>query len=87
MKRQWSNPLLFVRKVEGGGAGSWTGDGSGQSTPDILPYDYEMWCVIFVDFPSIYNADGDATPGTWADYVKYMTDNGYADFIDPSEEP
>ncbi|MBQ1476780.1 MAG: hypothetical protein IIZ33_01340 [Erysipelotrichaceae bacterium] len=87
MKRQWSNPLLFVRKVEGGGAGNWTGDGSGQSSPDIAPFDFETWGIVFEDFPAIYDADGNGTGGEWSDYVKYMTDNGFADFIDPSEEP
>jgi len=84
MKKQWNNPLLSVYKTIDDTV---TGEGSGQSTPDILPYSYEMWVVIFEDFPEIYNADGEGESGTWADYVKYMTDNDFYDFIDWNEEP
>ncbi len=87
MKKLWSNPLLFTYKLEGGGEGSWTGEGSGQSSPDVIPYSFEMWSVIFEDFPNLYDADGDGNPGEWEDYVKWMTDNGFAAFIDESEQP
>ena len=87
MKKQWGNPLLSVNKIEGGGNGEWTGGGSGQSSPDVIPYDYEMWCVVFEDFPALYDADGNGTGGEWSDYVKWMTDNGFESFINEDERP
>ncbi|MBQ6217778.1 MAG: hypothetical protein IJI66_14370 [Erysipelotrichaceae bacterium] len=86
MKKTWKNPVM----LEGGlipGDDEVVGGGSGQSSPDIIPYSYEMWGVIFIDFPELYDSDGNGDGGTWADYVKWMTDNGFAEFIDPDENP
>ncbi len=82
MKKLWNNPLLFTYKLESGGEGSWTGEGSGQSSPDVIPYDYEMWCVVFEDFPAYNNLDGNSTPLEWSDYVAWMTANGFEGFIE-----
>ncbi len=86
MKKKWIDPSVYFL-VDGGGEGSEEGEGSGQSSPDIIPYPFEMWLVVFEDWPSILDADGNGTSGEWSDYVKWMTDNGFDSFIDPDEEP
>ena len=79
MKKQWGNPLLSVNKIEGGGAENWTGDGSGQSSPDDVPWDYETWSVLFEE----YDGNDDDEPGTWEDYEIWMHERGFDGYIRP----
>lgn len=79
MKTKWINPLIYNNPETS--SGEWTGHGSGQSTPDIEPYDYEMWCILFEDFPDLYDMDKSNGPGEWSDYVAWMTENGFEDYI------
>lgn len=77
----------FIAPVFLSGGGLDIGDdpdpglGSGQGSPDIIPYTWEMWQWMFEDDDS----DGDGVPGTYSDYVKWMTDNGFGDDITPEE--
>ena len=79
--------LPFVLLEEGGpidpGEGPGVAIGTGQSTVDVEPFDWEMWSVMFDEDDS----DGDGTPGTWGDYVAWMTNNGFGDLIDYSQAP
>lgn len=71
-------------QIDSGSSGDYTGGGTAQSTTDDdQPYDFEVWSVIF----DYIDADNDGESGTWADYVKWMTDHGWQDLIDPTEEP
>ena len=78
MKKEWANPLINNKPFFE--AGNEIGAGSGQSsTDDDIPYDWEMWSVMFDEC----DADGDGTPGTYDDYVKWMTDRHFEDWITP----
>ena len=83
MRKKWTGPRIFF---EGGlqpGPGSVIGDGSGQSTTDAFPCDFEQWLVLF----DYVDADGNGIAGEWNDYVKWMTDNGFYEDISWDQEP
>lgn len=86
MGKMWSRPLIFFDQVSGGGPGSVIGEGSGQGSPDIIPYSFENWTVMFEDQPD-NDLDGDGNPLEWDDYVKWMENHGFKDFIDENEKP
>lgn len=76
MKTEWIYPTLTKDPVARQ-SGSWVGDGSGQGTPDDVPWDYENWAILYDEL----DVDNDGEPGTWDDYVKWMTDHGWQDQI------
>ena len=53
------------------------GGGTGGSTPDIGPYSYEMWLIIYEDYPEIMDFDKMGDSGTWEDYVAWCNEYGY----------
>ena len=78
MKAKWITPLIYNNHET---SNPWIGPGSGQSSPDIEPYDYETWCVLFADFPNLYDMDPSNDPGEWSDYVAWMTYYHFEDYI------
>ena len=77
MKKKWSDPIVFFDPVSGGGNGSEIGEGSGQGYiggDDDFPCAYEMWSILHEEL----DYDGDGEYATWDDYVKWMTDHGWA---------
>ena len=81
-KKLFAFPTVFLSGMETGENPD-PGIGTGQSTVDVEPFDWEMWSVMFDEDDS----DGDGTPGTWLDYVAWMTKNGFAELIDWSQQP
>ena len=79
MKKSWSNPFVFKYGITSEGDGTVEGEGSGQSTTDDVPWDYETWSVLYDEL----DVDGDGEKATWDDYVKWMTDRGWEDDIRP----
>ena len=77
MKKEWANPLIDGHKpfYE---PGDETGAGSAQGSPDEVPWDYETWLVMCGDYDG---SDDNDTPGDWEDYVEWMTDRGWEDYI------
>lgn len=59
------------------------GGGTAQGSTDIEPWDWEMWSVLFEEDDS----DGNGIPGTWDDYVRWMTEHGFEDYISWEQEP
>ena len=82
-KKSFAYPWILLEGLGGGGDSPGPGPGSGQSSPDIQPYSFEMWQVMFDE----YDGDGDGIPGEWDDYVIWMTNNNFASYIDYSEQP
>lgn len=82
-KRKFVNPFIFFDN-EGPGDDVVIGMGTAEGTPDILPYDFEMWSVLFGEDD---DSDGDNNPGTWSDYIAWMKKYGFEEFIDYGEEP
>ena len=76
MKTEWIYPTLTKDPVVRQ-SGNWEGEGSGQGTIDDVPWDYENWAVLYDEL----DVDGDGVPGTYDDYVQWMTDHGWADEI------
>lgn len=83
-KQRFIVPFILATGQIGPGENPNPGLGSGTTTPDDdIPYTWEMWSVMFDEV----DEDGDGTPGTWDDYVKWMTDRGFGSEIDYSEKP
>ena len=76
-KKRYLTPLIL--DMSASDSTEVTGGGTGQSTTDEEAYDWEMWQVIFDEDDS----DGDGIPGTYNDYVKWMKDRDFDDFITP----
>lgn len=84
MSKKFVIPMLSINKLNiNEDDGEVTGGGTAQSSTDIEPYDWEMWSVMFEEDDS----DGNGIPGTWDDYVKWMTDNGFEDYISWDQMP
>lgn len=83
MSKKRFSPMILLEGPIDPGQGPDPQPGSGQSTTDVEPWSFEMWSIMF----DYYEADGDGVPGQWGDYVVWMTENGFADLIDPSENP
>ncbi len=81
-KKAFSMPFIIASGLNPG-EGPGPGPGSAQGSTDIEPYSWEMWQWMFEEDDS----DGNGTPGEWSDYVAWMTNNGFSDFIDWNEEP
>lgn len=77
-KKRFMTPILMTGGLEPGDNPD-PGAGSAQGSPDIEPWPWEMWQWMFEDDDS----DEDGTPGTYADYVAWMTANGFEDYITP----
>ena len=72
-KKRFSIPYVRLSGMNTG-EGNVIGMGSGQSTPDIEPWDWELWAVMFDEDDS----SGNGTPGEWADYVLWWQSNGFS---------
>ena len=73
-KREWMNPIISFNSLEDGGEGTWTPDGSGQSSLDPASWTYKEWLEIYRDDDSVLNYDGVGESGTWEDYVAWFED-------------
>lgn len=81
-KKFFTSPFIIASQVQPGVQPS-PGLGSAQTTVDILPWDYETWCVLYDE----YDPNGNGVPCEWDEYVQWMTANGFEDLIDESEKP
>lgn len=81
-KKKFAFPIVFLSGM-GTGEGPDPGHGTGQGSPDIEPWDFEMWSVMFDEDDS----NGNGIPGEWEDYVAWMTKNGFEAYINPDENP
>lgn len=81
MKKQWIIPMISINReiTPAPSDDPVIGEGSGQSTTDDVPWDYETWSVLYDEL----DVDGDGEPATWEDYVKWMTDRGWENDIRP----
>ena len=74
----FASPFIIASQVTPGEQPD-PGLGSGQTTIDEEPWDWEMWQVMYDEDDS----DGDGTPGTYSDYVAWMTARHFEDYITP----
>ena len=72
----FASPFIIASQVTPGEQ-PYPGLGSGQTTIDEEPWDWEMWQVMYDEVDS----DGDGVPGTYDDYVDWMTKRGFEDYI------